>query len=147
MPRLVYARWIISKPVVHPCWGLYGTPELGLLRSTVWGRSLLESLNQEQASTDGLSSICSPVHLRPHFYISNGPSPEYVHEIDGLSSSTVCLRPSRTNNQGLSSEFVHEVDSRSSFWKNRAYYRSIIEARRSSSHQSAAVICTPLFSC
>ena len=59
-----------------------------------------------QASTDGLSSICPPIHLRPHFYISNGPSSENVHEIDGLSSSTVHLRPSRTNNHGLSSEFV-----------------------------------------
>ena len=53
------------------------------------------------------------VHLstRP---LRNGPSSEYVHEIDGLSSSTVRLRPSRTNNHGLSSEFVHEVDSQSS---------------------------------
>ena len=51
------------------------------------------------------------VHI---FYIPNGPSSEYVHEIDGLSSSTVHLRPSRTNNHGLSFEFVHEVDSRSS---------------------------------
>ena len=63
-----------------------------------------------QASTDELSSICPPVHLRPHFYIFNGPSSESVHEMDGLSSSTVHLRPSRTNIHGLSSEIVHEVD-------------------------------------
>ena len=29
-----------------------------------------------QASTDGLSSICPPVHLRPHFYIFDGTSSE-----------------------------------------------------------------------
>ena len=68
----------------------------------------------DQASTDGLSSMCPPIHLRPHFYISYGPSSEYVHEIDGLSSSTVHLRPFMQNNHGLSSEFVHEVDIGSS---------------------------------
>ena len=70
--------------------------------------------DQHQAFTDGLSSICPHVHLRPRFYISECPSPEYVHEIDGLSSFTVRLRPYRKNNHGLSSEFVHEVNSRSS---------------------------------
>ena len=70
--------------------------------------------DQHQAFTDGPSSICPHVHLRPRFYISECPSPEYVHEIDGLSSFTVRLRPYRKKNHGLSSEFVHEVNSRSS---------------------------------
>ena len=39
----------------------------------------------------------------PHFYIFNGPSSESVHEMYGLSSSTVHPRPFRTNNHGLSS--------------------------------------------
>ena len=47
------------------------------------------------------------VHI---FYISNGPSSEYVHEIDGLSLSIVHLHPSWTNNHGLSSVSVHEMD-------------------------------------
>ena len=68
----------------------------------------------DQASTDGLASICPPVHHRPHFYIFNGPSSESAHDMDGLSSSTVHRRPSRTNDHGLSSEFVHEVDGLSS---------------------------------
>ena len=67
-----------------------------------------------QASTDGLSSICPPVHLRSHFYISYDPSSESVREVDGLSSSAVSSRPSWTKNHGLSSEFVHEMDGPSS---------------------------------
>jgi len=72
-----------------------------------------------QASTDGLSSISDGPSVHPsisvHIFIFLMVRPtEYVHEIDGLSSSTVRLRPSRTNNHGLSSEFVHEVDGLSS---------------------------------
>ena len=69
---------------------------------TVILSQILESIRLSQASTDGLSSICPPVHLRPHFKISNGPSSESVHEVDSPSSSAVHLRPSRTNNHGLS---------------------------------------------
>ena len=89
-----------------------------------------------QASTDGLSSICPPIHLRPHFYIFNGPASESVQDMDGLSLSTsvhlgqiimVCrpnssmrwtvrlrpavnLRSSVENNHGLASVSVHEMD-------------------------------------
>ena len=35
---------------------------------------------RNQASTGGLSSICSPVHI----YISYGPSSEIVHQVDDL---------------------------------------------------------------
>ena len=41
--------------------------------------SALASTNQSQASADGFSSICPPVHLRAHFQIFNGPSSESVH--------------------------------------------------------------------
>ena len=47
-----------------------------------------DTAGTKQASADELSSICPPVHLRPHFDIFNGPSSEHVHEVDGMSSST-----------------------------------------------------------
>ena len=41
-----------------------------------------------QTSTDGLTSICTPVHLRSHFYVSNDPSYESVHDKKSVHSST-----------------------------------------------------------
>ena len=55
----------------------------------------LNELNKKKASTDGLSSICSLVQLRPHFYIFDGPSFESIRDVDGLSSWIVrCPHPS-----------------------------------------------------
>ena len=64
----------------------------------------------DQASTDGFSSICPAVHLRPQFQNFNGPLSESVHEVDGPCSSTVHLCPFKANDHGPSSESVHEVD-------------------------------------
>ena len=60
----------------------FSSPRDGKSRQVRYGSIYL---NLNQASTDGLSFICPPIHLRPHFYNSNGSSSEYVHEMDGPS--------------------------------------------------------------
>ena len=74
----------------------------------------IKTLGQSRPLRTGFRPSVHP-SISVHIFIFLMVRPtEYVHEIDGLSSSTVRLRPSRTNNHGLSFEFVHEVDSRSS---------------------------------
>ena len=61
-----------------------------LIKGNAKDRSL-----RETRDVDGQSTILQcrlprtdfrpSVHLRPHFYIFNGLSPEFVHEVDGLS--------------------------------------------------------------
>ena len=70
-----------------------------------------------QASTDVLSSICLPVHLRPHFYLFNSPSSESFLEMDGLSSSTVHLRPSMENNHCFRS--WDKKSGNDNYWSHR----------------------------
>ena len=92
----------------------------------------------DQAATDGVSSICPPVHLRPHFYILMvrrlNPSLRWTASLRPPSTSVhlgqiimvcrhnsfmrlrICLRPAvhvrppMENNHGLSSFSVNEVD-------------------------------------
>ena len=69
-----------------------------------------------QTSTDGLSSICPLVHLRPRFQNFNGPSSWSVHKVDGPCSSAVQFRPSIKNNHSPSSKSVHEMDGPTSYF-------------------------------